>query len=194
MHTKTMEGLIGARTNMDMTNGPMRVFKEARRKGATATMERAMGYVNDFEDKAFAYKDKAEEGMEEEAKEAREKQKKELEEAIEKRREERKKAEEQREALRNGTQTSDAPQETQAVENISGTSQTEEPSNPADSLPQKPKADSVEISPEGSALSSQSGTTPAANLPDAPVFYSSSGAAERISAAENGGMKVDVSI
>lgn len=194
MHTKTMEGLIGARTNMDMTNVPMRVFKEARRKGDTATMERAMGYVNDFEDKAFQYKDKAEEGMEDEAKEAREKQKKELEESIEKRREERRKAEDQKEAQRNETQKNDAQQETKAAENISGTTQTEETTNPAGSLPQKPKADSVEISPEGSVLSSQSDTTLAANLPDAPVFYSSSGAADRTSTVESGRMKVDVSI
>ena len=95
MHAKTMEGLIGARTNMDMTNVPMRVFKEARRKGDTATMERAMGYVRDFEDHAYQYKDKADEGMKEEAEEAREEEKLAREEAIEKRREERKKAEEQ---------------------------------------------------------------------------------------------------
>lgn len=51
MHTKTMEGLVGARTNMNQLNTPMRVYKEARRKGDTATMERAMGFVNDFSDK-----------------------------------------------------------------------------------------------------------------------------------------------
>lgn len=33
MHTKTMEGLIGARANMDMANVPMKVYKEARRRG-----------------------------------------------------------------------------------------------------------------------------------------------------------------
>ena len=92
MHAKTMEGLIGARTNMDMTNVPMRVFKEARRKGDTATMERAMGYVRDFEDHAYQYKDKADEGMKEEAEEAREEEKLAREEAIEKRRDELKKA------------------------------------------------------------------------------------------------------
>ena len=100
MHTKTMEGLIGARTNMDMTNVPMRVFKEARRKDDTATMERAMGYVNDFENRADQYKNTAEEGMKEEAKEAKEKAKQELEEKIEKSREERKELEAQREQAR----------------------------------------------------------------------------------------------
>ncbi len=68
MNTKTMEGLIGARTNMDLVNTPMRVFKEARRKGDLGTMERAMGYVNEFEDNADDYKTVADEGMKEEAK------------------------------------------------------------------------------------------------------------------------------
>lgn len=93
MHTKTMEGLIGARTNMDMTKVPMRVYKEARRKGDTATMERSMGYVHEFEDKAYQYKDKASEGMKEEAKEAREQEKLKREQAIEEQRKERKEAE-----------------------------------------------------------------------------------------------------
>ena len=89
MNTKTMEGIVGARTNMNLMNTPMRVFKEARRKGDTATMERAMGYVNDFSDKAQEYKAKADEGMEEDAKETREKAKLQCEEAIRKRKEER---------------------------------------------------------------------------------------------------------
>ena len=46
MNTKTMEGLVGARTNIELLNTPFRVFKEARRKGDTETMKRAMGYVN----------------------------------------------------------------------------------------------------------------------------------------------------
>ena len=71
MHTKTMEGLIGARTNMNLMNTPMRVFKEARRKGDTETMERAMGYVGDFSDKAEEYKAEADKGMEEDAKESK---------------------------------------------------------------------------------------------------------------------------
>ena len=62
MHTKTMEGLVGARTNMNLMNTPMRVFKEARRKGDTETMERAMGYVGDFSDKAEEYKAEADKG------------------------------------------------------------------------------------------------------------------------------------
>ena len=93
MNTKTMEGLVGASTNMNLINTPIRVFKEARRKGDTATMERAMGYAGEFADKAQEYKTKADEGMKEEAKEAREKEKLEREKAIEKRKEEREKLE-----------------------------------------------------------------------------------------------------
>lgn len=94
MQAKTMEGLLGARINMDMTATPMRVFKEARRKGDTATMERAMGYVNEFSDTAEQYKAEADEGMKEDAKEAREQAEKEREESMEKRRLEREKTEE----------------------------------------------------------------------------------------------------
>lgn len=94
MNTKTMEGLIGAGTNIELVNTPMRVYKEARLKGDTATMERAMGYVNEFEEKAYECKDIADEGMKEDAKEAREKAESELEETIQKRRQEREEFEE----------------------------------------------------------------------------------------------------
>lgn len=93
MNAKTMEGLVGARTNMDLMNTPMRVYKEARRRGDTATMERAMGYAGEFSDKAEEYKAEADKGIEEDAREAREKVKLEREEAVRKRREEREKPE-----------------------------------------------------------------------------------------------------
>lgn len=89
MHTKTMEGLAGAGTNMKLLNTPFRVYKDAERRGDTAVMERAMGYVGDFAEKAEDYQKKAEKGMKEDAKEAREKAKTEQENAIRKRREER---------------------------------------------------------------------------------------------------------
>lgn len=89
MHTQTMEGLIGARTNMNLMNVPMRVYKEARQKGNTAVMERAMGYVMDFSERAQEYQKKADEGMEKEAKEARQKEKKASENMVEERRKER---------------------------------------------------------------------------------------------------------
>ncbi len=89
MNAKTMEGLVGANDNINLIDTPMRVFKEARRRGDTATMERAMGYVGEFSDRAQEYKIKADEGMEEGAREAREKARSEREEAIQKHREER---------------------------------------------------------------------------------------------------------
>ena len=107
MHTKTMEGLIGARTNMNLMNTPMRVFKEARRKGDTETMEHAMGYVGDFSDKAEEYKAEADKGMEEDAKEAREKAELQREEAVQKRREEREKLEAKIEENRNADTNAD---------------------------------------------------------------------------------------
>lgn len=107
MNTKTMEGLVGARTNMNLVNTPMRVYKEARRKGDTATMERAMGYVDEFSDKAEDYKAEADKGMEEDAKEAREKAKLQREEAVRKRREEREKQEERIEENRNADSNTD---------------------------------------------------------------------------------------
>lgn len=94
MHTKTMEGLVGARTNIDMANVPMRVYKEARRKGDTATMKRSMGYVSEFDDRAGEYQKKAEEGMKKDAQEAAEKEKAQRQEMVEKRREEKRQTEE----------------------------------------------------------------------------------------------------
>ena len=101
MNTKTMEGLIGARVNMELLNTPMRVYKEARLKGDTATMERSMGYVNEFSNKAGEYEVEADKGMKEDIKEAREKAEAEREEAVKKRREEREKFEEKIEEKRN---------------------------------------------------------------------------------------------
>ena len=92
---------------MNLMNTPMRVFKEARRKGDTATMERAMGYVGDFYDKAEDYKAEADKGMEEDAKEAREKAELQREEAVQKRREEREKLEAKIEENRNADTNAD---------------------------------------------------------------------------------------
>ena len=94
MNTKTMEGLSGASANMKLVNTPMRVFREAKRRGDTATMERAMGYAGQFFNKAEDYKNKAGEGTREEAEEIRERAEEETKEIIEKRKEEREKLEE----------------------------------------------------------------------------------------------------
>lgn len=102
MHTKTMEGLVGARTNMNLMNTPMRVYKEARRKGDSETMERAMGYVGECSDRAEEYKSEADEGMKKDAEEARRISKEQRDEAIQKRKDEREKLEKKIEENRNG--------------------------------------------------------------------------------------------
>lgn len=129
MNTKTMEGLIGARTNINIANVPMRVYKDAERRGDTATMERAMGYVSEFEGKAEDYKTKAYDGMKEDAKETKENEKLEREKIIEKRKEEK----EAEEKANNSSQ-----------ENIYGNGGT--------------VTDILEISAEGKALSEASKT------------------------------------
>ena len=107
MHTKTIEGLIGARTNMNLMNTPMRVYKEARRKGDSETMERAMGYANECSDRAEEYKAEADEGMKKDAEETRKIAKEQREEAIQKRRDEREKLEKKIEENRNGDANTD---------------------------------------------------------------------------------------
>ena len=102
MHAKTMEGLAGASINMKLLNTPFRVYKEAERRGDTAVMERAMGDVGEFADKAEDYQKIAEKGMKEDAKEAREKAKTEQENAIHKRKEERREQEKRIAENRNG--------------------------------------------------------------------------------------------
>lgn len=102
MNAKTMEGLAGAATNMKLLHTPMRVYKEARRRGDTAVMERAMGYAGEFADKADAYKAEAEEGLKEAAKEAEEKEELQREKALQKRKEEREK---QKERIEKSTET-----------------------------------------------------------------------------------------
>lgn len=150
MNTKTMEGLIGAGANMKLADTPMRVFKEARRKGDTATMERAMGYVSEFEDKAKEYRAQAEKGTQEEAKEAREKAALEREEAIEKRREERKALEEQTEARREEYRNTTDRIEDTGIKDDASVNKTEKSANPADNI-----IDIVEISEAGRALLNQ---------------------------------------
>ena len=89
MNTKTMEGLVGARTNMSLLNTPFRAYKEARQKGDTGKMEQAMGYMSACHEAACEYKEQADEGMKEDAEETRRIAEEQCEEAIRKRREER---------------------------------------------------------------------------------------------------------
>lgn len=115
MNTKTMEGIVGAKTNMNMVNTPMRAYREAERRGDTGAMERAMGYAGDYTQKAESYRQEAEEGMKEDAKEAREKEKAEREKAIQKRKEQREEAEKRIEELQNRTDTVEISEEGKAL-------------------------------------------------------------------------------
>lgn len=158
MHTKTMEGLIGARTNMELLNTPFRVYKEARLKGETAVMERAMGYMGEVHEDAFDYKKEADEGMKKDAEETRKIAQKQREEMIENRKEER---EEQQRKL-----------EEERKEKNNHTADTVEISEEGKVL-LKENTVAEDISSGESDTETEASAKPKADLE--PVFYSSAG-------------------
>lgn len=93
MNMKTVEGLVGARSNINLSDTAMGVYRQAMQKGDTAAAERALGYAGDMADQAEAYEVKAEEGMKADAKEQKEKAKADQEKVIEKRRDDQKELE-----------------------------------------------------------------------------------------------------
>ena len=119
MNTKTMEGLVGARTNMNLLNTPFRVYKEARLKGDTEKMEQAMGYMSACHKAAYEYKEEADEGMKKDAEETRKIAEEQREEAIQKRREEREKLEERIEENRNADTNTDTKETSACLLEIS---------------------------------------------------------------------------
>lgn len=174
MKAGTMEGLIGAGINMKMVDTPMRVYKEARRKGDLGAMKRAMGYANEFQDTAYEYKEKAEKELRKEMEENREEQQREREEALAKRREE----------------TKEAQKDT--VEKLADKAEEVRKGNDASIETAKPsQADSLVISAEGHKLLKENHPasdteTPDIEAPDIPSntdtksdvkFYSSAGTA-----------------
>ena len=180
MHTKTMEGLIGARTNMELMNTPFRVFKEARLKGDTAMMERAMGYMGDVHEDAYEYKEEADEGMKKDAEETRKIAEEQREEMIKNRREERE--EQQRKLEEEGEKN----QGNKAVDTV-------EISEEGKVLLKKNAAAengvSEEMETDGAAP--DTGTTPEPKADLEPVFYSSAGTLEP---KEDTGTKVSASV
>lgn len=166
MNTKTMEGLIGAGANIDLVNTPMRVFKEARRKGDTATMERAMGYANDFAGKAEEYKIQADEGTREEAKDSREKAEQEREKTIEKRRTEREKLAKELAARREEHRKSTEEAAESATGSETAWGAADKTGNAIDDI-----VDTVEISEAGKAAlkEDRASSTPASQSSDASV-------------------------
>lgn len=159
MHTKTMEGLIGARTNIELLNTPFRVYKEARLKGDTAMMERAMGYMGEVHEDAFKYKEEADEGMKKDAEETRKIAEKQREEMIKNRREER---EEQQKKLEEERKEN---KDNKAVDTV-------EISEEGKVLLKENTA-AEDISSDGTDTETDASSKPKADLE--PVFYSSVG-------------------
>ncbi len=188
MKAGTMEGLIGAGLNMKLMDTPMRVYKEARRKGDLGAMERAMGYATEFQDTAYEYKEKAEEELRREMQENREEQQREREEALEERRE--------------------AAKETQketAEKLAEKAAESREETNVTIEHAKAPSADNLVISEEGHKLLQENRPAPDMEAPaiEAPAipsstdnksevkFYSSAGTAVE---APPVGMNVSVNV
>lgn len=125
MLANTTGNLLGANTAMDVIRTPMKVFKEARARGDQATMKRAMGYVDKFNNDAWEYKIKADEALKKEAAEAKEKEKLEREELANRIEENREETEKRLEAASenkvvNGTENSDVSEGSENSENEAG--------------------------------------------------------------------------
>lgn len=177
MHTKTMEGLIGARTNMELLNTPFRVYKEARLKGDTAMMERAMGYMEDVHEDAYEYKDVADEGIKKDAEETRKIAEEQREEMIKNRREER---EEQQKKLEEARAEKQDHQSADTVE-ISEDGRVENTAAGEDA------ADGA----EADGVDPDTGTSAKSKADMEPVFYSSAGT---VKPKEDVGTKVSASV
>lgn len=180
MHTKTMEGLIGARTNMELLNTPFRIFKEARLKGDTAKMEQAMGYMKECEEDAYEYKEVADEGMKKDAEETRKIAEEQREEMIKNRREER---EEQQKKLEEAREEKAEHKSADTVE-ISEDGKVLLKENTA---AREGAADGTET--VGAAPDTETPAKPKADME--PVFYSSAGT---VKPKEDAGMKVSASV
>lgn len=110
MQAGSMNAFMGASSNLKLVNTPMKVFKEARARGDTETMKRAMGYVTEFGNNAEKYADKLGEETVKEIREARKQQEIEREQAIEEARQKNKTEREQ--ALNDAEKPAAEPAET----------------------------------------------------------------------------------
>lgn len=180
MHTKTMEGLIGARTNMELLNTPFRVFKEARLKGDTAKMEQAMGYMKECEEDACEYKETADEGMKKDVEETRKIAEEQREEMIKNRREER---EEQQKKLEEAREEKRDHKSADTVE----ISEDGKILLKADTAAREDAADGTETA--GADPDTETPSKPKADME--PVFYSSAGT---VKPKEDAGTKVSASV
>lgn len=180
MHTKTMEGLIGARTNMELLNTPFRVYKEARLKGDTAMMERAMGYMEDVHEDAYEYKEVADEGIKKDAEETRKIAEEQREEMIKNRREER---EEQQKKLEEARAEKQDHQSADTVE-ISEDGRVLLKENTA-------AGEDAADGTEADGVDPDTGTSAKSKADMEPVFYSSAGT---VKPKEDAGTKVSASV
>lgn len=133
MNIQTMEGLLGASSNIKLSGTPMSVYRQADAEGDTEKMKRALGYTGECTEKAVQYQEKLDKGMKAEAKAEKEKAKLEQEAAIEKRREERRRAEEGTESGR--PQGADLVQISEAAKAALKNSKPVEAVEPIDSEP-----------------------------------------------------------
>lgn len=162
MNVKTMEGLAGASTSIQLTAAPMSAAKEAERKGDTDKMQRALGYASMLTEQAGAYSEKTSQGMKLDAEEA-------------------KKQEELRQEKLEETKKAEAQAQKKPTEAESG----------AEEQAKTPEYDSAEISEEGryqAELSGQISSNPAA-MPE-NITYNQSG--ELAVAAQEAGNTVDI--
>lgn len=108
MIARTSEGLIGANVAIKEIRTPMKVYKEARARGDTAVMKRAMGYIEKCSDDAWEHKAKADEGLKQEAVEAKEKAQLDREELEQRLKENRRETERRIEEARKGENAAEA--------------------------------------------------------------------------------------
>lgn len=115
MKSGSTQALIGANVNVNIAKVPLRVYKEAERKGDTGTMERSMGYFTEFSSKAARYTEEASrETLKEQREESREREL-EREKALEEKRAE-KKAERENDPVTISAETDGSVKNGEAVE------------------------------------------------------------------------------
>ena len=155
MNIQMMDGLLGASSNIKLSDTPMSVYRQASAEGDTEKMKRALGYTGECTEKAVKYQEKLDKGMKAEAKAEKEKAKLEQEAAIEKRREERKRAEESTESGR--------PQETDLVQISDAAKAALENSKPAEAA-EPIDSEPVTYTPAGEIAAAPAETEPSVSF------------------------------
>ena len=155
MNIQMMDGLLGASSNIKLSDTPMSVYRQASAEGDTEKMKRALGYTGECTEKAVKYQEKLDKGMKVEAKAEKEKAELEQEAAIEKRREERERAEEGTESSR--PQSTDLVQISEAAKAALKNNKPAETAEPIDGEP-------VTYTPAGEIAATPAETEPAVSF------------------------------